>query len=142
MTASDAIKDSTPATGTGKETTVPKKKPKKTNADKGIVIISDNPSGPPLDDVSFLRLPSCCYCFVFSRDRLLTVSLVFQPITQEYLNMASRAIGFRSEADTLRSNFAYFDKYLAYLYSPSNCDILSQILLEFLKNTPSNSRES
>ena len=58
LTASDVAKDSTPAADTGKETTVPKKRSKKTNADKGIVIISDNPSGPPLDDVSFLCLPS------------------------------------------------------------------------------------
>ena len=54
LTASDAVKDSAPATGTSKETTVPKKRAKKNNADKGVVIISDNPSGPPLDDVSFL----------------------------------------------------------------------------------------
>ena len=57
LTASDAVKDSAPATGTGKETTVLKKKAKRSNADKGIVIISDNPSGPPLDDVSFLCMP-------------------------------------------------------------------------------------
>ena len=47
LTASDAVKGSAPVSGTGKETTVPKKKPKKTNADKGVVIISDNLSGPP-----------------------------------------------------------------------------------------------
>ena len=56
LTAPDAVKDSAPSAGTGKETTVPKKKAKKSNADKGVVIISDNPSGPPLDDVSFLHL--------------------------------------------------------------------------------------
>ena len=54
LTAPDAVKDSAPTAGTGKETTVPKKKAKKSSADKGVVIISDNPSGPPLDDVSFL----------------------------------------------------------------------------------------
>ena len=57
LTAPDAVKDSAPSAGTGKEATVPKKKAKKSSADKGVVIISDNPSGPPLDDVSFL-LPS------------------------------------------------------------------------------------
>ena len=57
LTASDAVKDSAPATGIGKDTTVPKKRAKRSSADKGIVIISDNPSGPPLDDVSFLRVP-------------------------------------------------------------------------------------
>ena len=57
LTASDAVKDSAPAIGTGKETTVPKKRAKKNNADKGVVIISDNPAGPPLDDVSFLHMP-------------------------------------------------------------------------------------
>ena len=36
---------------------------------------------------------------------------MLQPITQEYLDMASRAIGFRSEAETLRSKNFYFDKY-------------------------------
>ena len=56
LTAPEAVKDSTPSAGTGKETTVPKKKAKKSNADKGVVIVSDNPSGPPLDDISFLRI--------------------------------------------------------------------------------------
>ena len=54
LTASDAVKDLAPAGDAGKEATVPKKKAKRSNADKGVVIISDNPSGPPLDDVSFL----------------------------------------------------------------------------------------
>ena len=54
LTAPDAIKDSAPPASTGKGTTMPKKKAKKSSADKGVVIISDNPSGPPLDDVSFL----------------------------------------------------------------------------------------
>ena len=58
LTASDAVKSSAPVTGTAKETTVPKKKTKKNNADKGVVIISDNPLGPPMDDVCFLRPPS------------------------------------------------------------------------------------
>ena len=57
LTTSDAVKDSAPTTGTGKETTVPKKRAKKNNADKGVVIISDNPSGPPLDDVSVICMP-------------------------------------------------------------------------------------
>ena len=52
LTAPDASKDAAPSAGTGNVTPVPKKKAKKTNADKGVVIISDNPSGPPLDDVS------------------------------------------------------------------------------------------
>ena len=56
LTAPDAVKVSAPSVGTGKETIVPKKKAKKSNADKGVVIVSDNPSGPPLDDVSFLRI--------------------------------------------------------------------------------------
>ena len=68
LTAPDAVKDSAPSAGTGKETTVPKKKAKKSSADKGVVIISDNPSGPPLDDVSFL-LPFCAqfYAVIFPR---------------------------------------------------------------------------
>ena len=57
LTAPDAVKDSAPSAGTGKEATMPKKKAKKNSADKGVVIISDNPSGPPLDDVSFLPFP-------------------------------------------------------------------------------------
>ena len=56
LAAHEAAKNSTLATDAGKAAPVPKKKLKKSNADKGI-IISDNPSGPPLDDVSFLRLP-------------------------------------------------------------------------------------
>ena len=56
LTASDAVKDLAPAADADKEATVLKKKAKKSNADKGVVIISDNPSGPPLDDVSFLFL--------------------------------------------------------------------------------------
>ena len=56
LTAPEAAKDSAPSAGTGKETTVPKKKAKKNNADKGVVSVSDNPSGPPLDDVSFFLL--------------------------------------------------------------------------------------
>ena len=70
LTAPDAPKDAAPSAGTGNVTTVPKKKAKKSNADKGVVIISDNPSGPPLDDVSlhlcaqfraiiFPRVPRC-----------------------------------------------------------------------------------
>ena len=64
LTTPDAVKDSAPSAGTGKETTVPKKKAKKSNADKGVVIISDNPSGPPLDDVSFLHIPLCTFSAV------------------------------------------------------------------------------
>ena len=68
LTAPDAVKDSAPSAGTGTETTVPKKKAKKSNADKGVVIVSDNPSGPPLDDVSFLHVPFGHYfCCNFSR---------------------------------------------------------------------------
>ena len=55
LTAPDAVKDSAPSAGAGKATTAPKKKAKKSNADKGVVIVSDNPSGPPMDDVSFLH---------------------------------------------------------------------------------------
>ena len=61
LTAPEAAKDSAPSAGTGKESAVPKKKAKKSNADKGVVIISDNPSGPPMDDVSF----SCSFVRYF-----------------------------------------------------------------------------
>ena len=64
LTAPDAVKDSAPSAGTGKESTVPKKKAKKSNADKGVIIISDNPSGPPLDDVSFLHLCAQFYAVI------------------------------------------------------------------------------
>ena len=58
LTTSDVVKDATITAELEKETPLPKKKKrKKVNANKGIVI-SDNPSGPPLEDVSlFLRLP-------------------------------------------------------------------------------------
>ena len=61
LTAPDAVKDSAPSAGTGKEATVPKKKAKKSSADKGVVTISNNPSGPPMDDVSF----SCSFVHFF-----------------------------------------------------------------------------
>ena len=61
LTAPETAKDSAPA-GTGKESAVPKKKAKKSNADKGVVITSDNPSGPPMDDVSFVMI----LCALFS----------------------------------------------------------------------------
>ena len=113
LTASDAVKDSAPAIDTGKETTVPKKKAKKSNADKGVVIISDNPSGPPFDDVSsLLRVLFNMIAITFLEYIEFMYFLVLQPITQEYLDMASRAIGFRNEAETLRSNDLYFDEYL------------------------------
>ena len=52
------VKEAALDVGTEKTAPVPKKKLKKADANKGIAI-SDNPSGPPMDDVSFLRLPSC-----------------------------------------------------------------------------------
>ena len=81
----------------------PKKKLKKAAANKGIAI-SDNPSGPPLDDVSFSS-PSLLLNLFHFLAFVSYISSFFQPITQEYLDMASRAIGFRSEAETMRSNF-------------------------------------
>ena len=51
------VKDLAFDVGTEKTAPVPKKKLKRANANKGIAI-SDNPSGPPMDDVNFLRLPS------------------------------------------------------------------------------------
>jgi hypothetical protein len=55
VTSSEMVKEVALDVVTEKTTPVPKKL-KKTNADKGIAI-SDNPSGPPMDDVKFLRLP-------------------------------------------------------------------------------------
>ena len=114
LTASDAVKDSAPAIGTGKETTVPKKKAKKSNTDKGVVIISDNPSGPPFDDVSSLCVWFSMTAVTFLEYMEFMYFLVLQPLTQEYLDMASRAIGFRNEAETLRSNDLYFYEFLVF----------------------------
>ena len=56
LTSSELVKDMALDVDVEKTAPVAKKKLKKTNANKGIAI-SDNPSGPPMDDVSFLRLP-------------------------------------------------------------------------------------
>ena len=108
LTTSQVEKDPTPTVPLSKETQAPMKKKTRSNAGKG-VMNSDNPSGPPLEDVSSQKFHYPAASLFLEFFYLLFAHVFFfvmlQPITQEMLDMAKHFIGFRNETETLRSKF-------------------------------------
>jgi hypothetical protein len=88
-----------------------KKKPRTGAAGKE-VIATRSLLTPLLDDVSFPCLPEHTL-FVYSKNANLLmlffcVSTILQPVMKEMVDIGSRYIGFRDEANSLRSKFLLY----------------------------------